>query len=210
MNYSELVAHAQDIAEDTLTTTQIDQFIKTAEQLIYHTVEFPDMWKHCVTSTTQNNAYLQVPSDMLWIKSMTLIDSTGRHHNLLQKQPDYIREAYPSPTATGTPVHYALFRDDYFILGPTPDDSYDIQLWYAYQPESITTALTTWLGDHFDTALLNGTLLEIARFQKQEQDTIANYDKHYQHAIMLLKNSFDGKIETEAFRTLDPQGPPPR
>ena len=112
-----------------------------------------------------------------------------------------MREAYPTPTTTGLPKHYAYFDDNTFILGPTPDADYSVEIHYGYYPESIVTAGTTWLGEDFDSALLNGALMEAIRFMKGEQDIIANYEKLYLQSITLLKTLGDGKLREDAYRS---------
>lgn len=139
--------------------------------------------------------------------SLAVVDGSGLYHFLINKDVNFIREAYPSPTSTGLPKHYAYFDEDTFIVGPTPDSGYTVELHYGYYPESIVTAGTTWLGDEFDSALLNGSLLEAARFMKAEQDTIANYEKMYLQSITLLKALGDGKLRADAYRSGQPRFP---
>ena len=112
-----------------------------------------------------------------------------------------MREAYPTPASTGLPKHYAYFDVDSFLVGPTPDAAYAVELHYGYYPESIVTAGTTWLGEEFDSALLNGALIEAIRFMKGEQDVVAMYDKLYLQAIALLKNLGDGKLREDTYRS---------
>ena len=111
-----------------------------------------------------------------------------------------MREAYPNPATTGVPVHYAIFDETSFIVGPTPNANFDAEIHFAYYPESIVTASTTWLGTEFDSALLNGTLMEAIRFQKGEPDMIATYEKMYVQSIALLKNLGDGKLREDTYR----------
>ncbi len=201
MNYTDLVTQIQDIAEDSFTTAQVNHFIDQAEQKIYNTVHFPDLRRNVTGAATASDKYMQAPSDLLWLLSMAVIDGSGAYHYLINKDVNFIQEAYPDPTATGQPKHYALFTDEYFILGPTPDSNYTMELHYGYYPESIVTATNTWLGDNFDSALLNGALLEAARFQQQEADIVAMYEKMYEHAITLLKNTADGKMRQDFYRS---------
>jgi hypothetical protein len=119
------------------------------------------------------------PTDFLYPFSLAVIDGDGNYTYLLNKDVNFIREAYPGPTDTGAPKHYGLFDDTAFIIGPTPDASYEVELHYGYYPESIVTAGTTWLGDEFDSALLNGALVEAIRFIKGEPDMVALYQKMY-------------------------------
>ena len=149
---------------------------------------------------TSGNKYLSTPTDFLYTYSLAVLDSSSVHTFLINKDVNFIREAYPNPATTGVPVHYAYFDEDSFILGPTPNAALNVELHYGYYPESIVTAGTTWLGDEFDSALLNGALLEAIRFIKGEQDMVANYEKLYVHAIGLLKNLGDGKLREDAYR----------
>jgi hypothetical protein len=130
-----------------------------------------------------------------------VIDGAGDYTYLLNKDVNFIREAYPNASDLGVPRHYAYFDDSTFIVGPTPNASYDMELHYGYYPESIVTAGTTWLGDEFDSALLNGALIEAIRFMKGEQDVVAMYEKLYVQAIGLLKNLGDGKLREDTYRS---------
>ena len=194
---------------------QIDTFIQQAEERIYNSVQFPSIRKNVTGLTTANNKYLSSPPDFLAVYSMAVIDPvTGEYEYLLNKDVNFIRAAYPSPTATGKPYYYALFgptttntvppvitNELSFILGPTPDAIYDIELHYYYYPESIVTAGTTWLGDNFDSVLLYGSLLEAYTYMKGEPDVIAGYQKRYDEAMLLAKRLGDGMERTDAYRT---------
>ena len=201
MNYTDLVTIIQDIAEDSFTTAQVNHFIAQAEQKIYHTVQFPDMRKSCLATLTADDPYLEVPTGFLWPLSLAVIDTNGDYQYLLNKDVNFIREAYPNPTTTALPEHYGMFADSHFILGPTPDATYTVELHYGFHPESIVTATNTWLGDNFDSALLNGALIEALRFIKGEGDMIAMYDKLYLQAITLLKQLGDGKMRQDSYRS---------
>lgn len=205
MNYADLVSRIEEIVEDDFTTAQVNHFIKQAEQKIYHTVQFPDMRKNTTGTCSSGDRYLQAPTDMLWVLSFAVVDGSGEYHYMLNKDVNFIHEAYPTPTSTGLPKHYAVFSDEYFLLGPTPNAAYTMQLHYGYEPESIVTAGTTWLGDNFDSALLNGALVEAIRFQKGEPDMVAMYEKMYQHSILLLKNTADGKMRQDMYRSGQPK-----
>jgi hypothetical protein len=194
---------------------QIDTFIRQAEQRIYNSVQFPSIRKNVTGTTTNGNKYLSSPGDFLAVYSMAVIDpTTGEYEYLLNKDVNFIRAAYPSPTATGKPYYYALFgptttsdtppvitNELSFILGPTPDAQYGIELHYYYYPESIVTAGVTWLGDNFDSVLLYGSLLEAYTYMKGEPDVIAGYQKRYDEAMMLAKRLGDGMERTDAYRT---------
>jgi hypothetical protein len=201
MNYTELKTNIEDICENSFTDDQLAMFTQQAEQKIYNTVQIPALRRNVTGTLTASNKYLSTPSDFLWSYSLAVIDGSGVYHFLLNKDVNFMREAYPNPTDTGLPKHYAYFDDDTFIVGPTPDSSYSSELHYGYYPQSIVTAGTTWLGDEFDSALLNGALIEAIRFMKGEPDIVAIYEKLYLQAITLLKGLGDGKLREDAYRS---------
>lgn len=212
MNYAALVdsikAYTENDFPDTagsggLTSTeQIDTFIREAEQRVYNTVQLLDLRKNVTGTTTQGNKYLSVPSDWLANFSLAVIDpETDEYEYLLNKDVNYIREAFPYPASTGKPTHYAMFDENSYILGPTPDAAYTMELHYFYYPESIVTAGTSWLGDNFDSVLLYGSLLEAYTFMKGEQDVLAMYQKRYDEAMVLLKQLAEGKNRQDMYRT---------
>jgi len=186
----------------TLTSTeQINTFIQEAEQRIFNTVQLLDLRKNVTGNVTANNKYLSVPSDWLANFSLAVVDGNGNYEYLLNKDVNFIRQAYPNPNDTGLPYCYAYFDENSFILGPTPDDDYEVELHYFYYPQSIVTAGTSWLGDNFDSALLYGSLLEAYTFMKGEQDVIAEYQKRYDEAMNLLKQLGDGKNRQDMYRS---------
>ena len=201
MNYTELKTNIQDICENSFTDAQLAMFTEQAEQKIYNTVQIPALRRNVTGSVTLNNKYLTVPSDFLYTYSLALVDADGGYHYLINKDVNFIREAYPTPTSVGFPKHYAYFDDNSFILGPTPSGNYTAELHYGYYPESIVTANNTWLGDEFDSALLNGALIEAIRFLKGEPDVIQNYEKMYLQSVTLLKGLGDGKLREDAYRS---------
>ena len=201
MNYTDLITNIQDICETTFTDAQLDLFTDQAEQKIYNTVQITALRNNVTGSLTSGIKYLTLPTDFLYPYSLAVLDGDGVFTYLLNKDVNFIREAYPNPATTGVPVHYALFSDTSIILGPTPNSGYTMELHYGYYPESIVTASTTWLGDEFDSALLNGALIEAIRFMKGEPDIIANYEKLYLQSIGLLKNLGDGKLREDMYRS---------
>ena len=225
MNYATLFATIQGYVENSFPTgsfssssgsgtvsftskDQIDTFIKQAEQRIYNSVQFPSLRKNVTGSTTSGNKYLACPNDFLAPYSLAVIDGTGAYEYLLNKDVNYIRAAYPTPSDTGTPKYYALFGSQTndpneltFILGPTPNATYSVELHYFYYPETIVTAGTTWLGDNFDSALLYGSLVEAYTYMKGEPDVIANYNKRYEEAMILAKRLGDGLERRDAYRS---------
>ena len=201
MNYTELKTNIQDICEQTFTDDQLAMFTQQAEQTIFASVDLPAMRKNQTGNMSLNNKYLTMPSNILYVYSLAVIDGAGTYHYLLNKDVSFMREAYPLPTATGLPVHYGIFGQTTFILGPTPDAAYQSEIHYAEYPASIVTAGTTWLGEEFDSALLNGALVQAIRFQKGEGDMVALYEKLYAQAMLLLRNLGAGRLETDTYRS---------
>ena len=216
MNYTELRQKIIDFAEteEQMFLDSIDGFIRDAEQIIFNAVQIPALRRNVTGVVTPNNSYLASPSDFLSVFSLAVIDADGAYEYLIDKDVNFIRQAYPTPTDTGIPRYYAIFgptttADDpplvtnelSFILGPTPNAAYVMELHYFYYPESIVTAGTTWLGDNFDTALFYGAMREASLFQRMEQDVIANYEQKHTEAMTLLKQLSDGKQRTDAYRT---------
>lgn len=208
MDYAELKQNIADICENTFTEDEYALFTKQAEQRIYNTVQLANLRKNVTGSLTASNQYLQAPSDFLSVYSIAVYPvAGGAYEYLLNKDVNFIRQAYPNPATTGKPKHYAIFgprSDDVnelsFIVGPTPNAAYNVELHYYYYPVSIVTAGRTWLGDNFDSALLNGALVEAIRYMKGEPDMVKLYQEMYLQAIALLKNLGDGKQRMDAYR----------
>ena len=212
MNYAALVTAIQDYTENSFNyssnTAPINLFITQAEQRIYNTVQFPSLRKNVTGVTTASNKYLACPIDFLSTYSLAVINTDGSYEYLLNKDVNFIRQAYPQPTDTATPKYYALFGPQSaneaeltFILGPTPDIVYTMELHYFYYPTSIVTAGTSWLGDNFDTVLLYGSLVEAYTYMKGEQDMMALYDGKYKEALALAKRLGDGLERQDAYRS---------
>lgn len=221
MNYTTLYNDIQTYTENQFpdvylasgstvsATTQINTFITQAEQRIYNTVQFPSLRKNVTGVTTTSNKYLNCPTDFLSVFSMA-VETTDGQEFLLNKDVNFIRQAYPKVTDLATPKFYALFgpqstdlKELTFILGPTPDASYNVELHYYYYPESISTVSggQTWLGDNFDTVLLYGSLVEAYTFMKGEPDLLALYDGKYKEALALAKRLGDGLERSDAYRS---------
>jgi hypothetical protein len=228
MTYTELVAAIQSYVENQFPatyladgssvspTTQINTFIKQAEQRIYNSVQFPSIRKNVTGVTTTGNKYLSCPGDFLSVYSLAVIDGDGNYEYLLNKDVNFIRQAYPNPNDTAIPKYYGLFgpttsndpspviTDELtFILGPTPDANYNVELHYYYYPESITEAGDgrTWLGDNFDTVLLYGSLVEAYTYMKGEADMLQLYNGKYMEALALAKRLGDGLERSDAYRS---------
>jgi hypothetical protein len=186
----------------TLTSTeQINTFIEQAEQRIFNTVQLLDLRKNVTGNVTQGNKYLSVPTDWLANFSLAVIDGNGNYEYLLNKDVSFIRQAFPNPNDTGLPYCYAYFDENSYILGPTPDQNYAVELHYFYYPESIVTAGTSWLGENFDSVLLYGTLLEAYTFMKGEADVMGFYQKRYDEAMGMLKQLGEGKNRQDMYRS---------
>ena len=210
MNYTALSAAIQAYTENTEAdfVAQIPVFVQQAEQRIYNTVQFPSLRKNVTGATSANNKYLGCPNDFLAVYSIAVEDATGAYEYLLNKDVNFIRQAYPVPTDTGLPRYYALvgaqsndINELTFILGPTPDATYDVELHYYYYPDSIVTAGTTWLGDNFDSVLLYGSLVEAYTFMKGEADMMSLYNQKYMEALTLAKRLGDGMERQDAYRS---------
>jgi hypothetical protein len=210
LNYAQLVSAIKGYAENDFpatagsftSTDQVNTFIRQAEQRIYNSVQFPAIRKNVTGITTSGNKYLATPVDFLASYSLAAIDPvTSDYEFLLNKDVNFIRAAYPKATDSGIPAYYALFDDNTFILGPTPDAAYSMELHYYYYPASIVDAGTSWLGDNFDSVLLYGSLLEAASFMKSDNDTMKSYNDRYNEAMLLAKRLGDGMDRQDAYRS---------
>ena len=229
MNYTELSTAIKDYTQNFEADfiANIPVFVEQAEQRIYNSYQFPSLRKNVTGSLSANNKYLSCPNDFLAVYSIAVITgvvssniNTGTYEYLLNKDVNFIRQAYPTPNDTGVPKYYALFgptvngatiSDELsFIVGPTPDAAYDVELHYYYYPESITVAADgqTWLGDNFDSVLLYGSLIEAAIFMKSEADMMSYYDGKYKEALALAKRLGDGLERSDAYRSGQYRMPP--
>ena len=211
MTYEQLVVAVSDYCENTFDTTDMNTMIRQAEQRIYNTVQISNLRKNVTGVVSSSNKYLSCPNDFMSTYSLAIYPQGGGDYiYLLNKDVNFIREAYPNPADAGTPRYYALFgptvassvitNELSFIVGPTPDTTYNAELHYYYYPESIVTAGTTWLGDNFDSALLNGTMVEAIRYMKGDADLVKFYQDMYLQSIALLKNLGDGKQRMDSYR----------
>jgi len=212
MNYAELTAALQDYLETDETTfvTYVPTFVRQAEERIMRSVQIPELRKNATSSTTTNNQYVARPTDMLSVFSLAVVDGTGQYTYLYPKDVSFLREAYPTVTATGLPLYYAQFDGEdasdagHFLVAPTPDDTYTIELHYFYDPPSIVTSSTSWLGDNAESALLYGTLVEAYTFLKGDADLIKLYNERYKEALAEL-----GGLATRTRKDSYRNGEPP-
>jgi hypothetical protein len=211
MTYDELVIAVSNYCENVFSTVDMDTFIRQAEQRIYNVAQPANQRKNVTGSLTAGNKYLGCPADFLSVFSLAIYPAAGgAYEYLLDKDVNFIRQAYPNPATTGKPKHYAIFgpqtnaADELsFMVGPTPDVAYNAELHYYAAPESIVDAPDgrTWLGDNFDSVLLYGTMCEALTYMKGEPDMVKLYQERYVQAVALYKNLADGKQRTDAYRT---------
>lgn len=223
MNYTQLTDAIKGYCEndfpetvgsgDLTSAEQIAVFVQNAEERIYNSVQIPAIRKNVTGTTTSGNKYLQIPNDWLSTFSLAVVCNgpttlpdgrifvAGDYVYLLNKDVNFIREAYPSQSDAGLPLYYAVFDYNSFILGPMPNSAYTMELHYFYYPQSIVTAGTSWLGDNFESVLLYGSLLEAAAWMKSDNDVVKNYTDRYNEALMLLKQLGDAKDRQDAYRS---------
>jgi hypothetical protein len=206
--YNAIQAYTENTEADFVANLPV--FVQQAEQRIYNSMQFPSIRKNMTGSTSSGNKYLGCPDDFLAVYSLAVIDATGAYEYLLNKDVNFIRQAYPQPTDEAIPRYYALFGSQSnapneltFILGPTPDATYGVELHYYYYPESITVAASgqTWLGDNFDSVLLYGSLVEAYTYMKGETDMMALYNQKFMEALALAKRLADGMERQDAYRS---------
>ena len=213
MTYTELCANIADVCENTFSADMLKLFTQQTEQRIYNTAQLPSLRKNTTSVLTPSSMYTNAPADFLSAFDLAVIHpTTSSYTYLLNKDVNFIREAYPTVAATGLPKYYAIFgpqvgdaNEIRFSFGPTPDLAYTLELNYFFYPESIVTAGDTWLGENFDSALLNGALVEAIRFMKGESDMVKMYQDMYVQSIALLKNLSDGKLRQDAYRSGQPR-----
>ena len=200
MNYASLKTNIADICETTFTDDQLAMFTQQAEEKILLAVDIPALRKVDDGPLVSTNKLYTLPTDYLYTYSISIV-SSSTHTYLLNKDVNFLREAFPVNTSTGTPKFYAQYSETQIELAPTPDANYELEHIYGYYPTSIVSGSTSWLGDNASAALLNGALIEAARFQKAEADVIANYDKMFGLSLELLKNFGDGKLRRDTYRS---------
>ena len=223
MNYAELTAAIQNYTENSFDASTLATFVSQAEQRIYNSVQFPSLRKNVLGLVTPGNKYLSAPTDFLAPYSLAVIDAQGNYEFLLNKDVNFIRQAYPNANAQGLPRYYALFgptttggsnpvlTDELsFLIGPMPDQQYEVELHYFFYPESITVAADgrTWLGDNFDSVLLYGSLVEAITYMKGEADMVTLYNQKYMEALSMAKRLGDGLERSDAYRNGQYRAPP--
>ncbi len=208
VNYTALQQAVEDMVENTFTDVDFATLTRLAEDKIYNSVQLPALRKNVTGDLSAGNQYLSTPNDFLSVYSLAVFPVAGGEYTfLLNKDVNFIRESFPNPASTGVPKYYALFGPVYnlpteltFILGPTPIAGYKAELHYFYYPPSISTAGTSWLGDNFESVLINAVAVEAGRFMKEEADIMTMYQNQFNESFLLLKNLGDGKNRGDAYR----------
>ena len=209
MNYAELTAAIKDYCENTESAfvAAIPTFVKQAEQRIYRSVNLPVSRKNVKGTINDGNKYLTMPTDFLFPLSLSIYENGEVDSNqifLLNKDANFIRATYPNASTTGVPKYYGIFASDVsegsFILGPTPIANYSAELHYYYQPASIVTSSTSWLGTNADTVLLYGCLVEAYTYMKGDADMMQLYQQRYQEALVFLKLEAEGRMTGDEYR----------
>lgn len=212
MNYVTLSATLQAYTENDFPSSvgtgglpsadQVATFVRQAEQRIYNSAQLLATRKNVTGNMTASVPYLTTPPDWLSNFSLAIVEpTTGAYEFLLNKDVNFVREAFPPPNSLGKPTHYAFFDQNTFLLGPTPDFPYAAELHYYAYPPSIVDAGTSWLGDNFDAALLYGALLEAYTFMKGEEDIMKQYQGRYGEALAMVKQYAEGKSRQDMYRT---------
>jgi len=207
MNYTELTNAIKEYTDNTETTfvNNIPNFVRQTEERIYRSILIPELRKNVTTSLTTSNRFLAKPTDFLAVFSIAVVDGSSNYSFLLPKDVNFIREAYPATATSGLPVYYSLFDGDNFLIAPTPDSTYTVQLHYYYDPPSIVTSSTSWLGDNAESTLLYGSLVEAATFMKGEPDIVGFYKTRYDEALADLQQLADGRNKRDSYRNGEPR-----
>ena len=207
MNYTELTNAIKEYTDNTETTfvNNIPNFVRQTEERIYRSILIPELRKNVTTSLTMSNRFLAKPTDFLAVFSIAVVDGSSNYSFLLPKDVNFIREAYPATATSGLPVYYSLFDGDNFLIAPTPDSTYTVQLHYYYDPPSIVTSSTSWLGDNAESTLLYGSLVEAATFMKGEADIVGFYKTRYEESLDGLRQLADGRNKRDSYRNGEPR-----
>jgi len=201
----------QDYADNSETSfvNNLPNFIKAAEEKIFKSIDLDIFRKNVTSAFTSSDAFLTVPADYLASFSLQ-ITTSGSEDFLLQKDVNFIREYAPSSSTTGVPKYYARFDEDNFIVAPTPNSNYTLQLNYYFRPASLTAGAdsgTTWISTNAPFALLYGSLVEASIFMKSEPDTIQSYNGLYGQYLERLKDLGEARENTDGYRSGLPSRP---
>ena len=194
---------------ETVFVSQLNNFIKAAEEKIFKSIDLDIFRKNVTSAVTSSDPYLSVPADFLSVFSLQ-ITTAGSENFLLQKDVNFLREYTPASSTTGTPKYYAKFDINNFILAPTPDANYTVELHYYYRPDSLTAGAdggTTWISTNAPFALLYGSLIEAYYYMKGEPDVLAQYEKNYVFYIERLKDLGEARENTDGYKVGLPSRP---
>jgi len=204
MNYTELRNRVEERVENQFSDDTFADFTDRSERKIYSAVQSLVQKKNQTSTLTTDSRYLTLPSDWLYTHSLAVVNTSGAYKHLIRKDVNFIREAYPNPTSTGFPKYYAEFDElgnfVNFILGPTPNDAYAVELHYGYVPPSIVTEGSTWLGDNFPDVLYSAVVVQAGISLKFLEDIMQEYRTEYNQAILELKQNVDGRQEQDSYR----------
>jgi hypothetical protein len=210
MNYTELTALLQEYTQNYASefVAALPSIIGLAEDRIYRSVQIPELKKNATSNLVAGTKYLNAPTDFLASYSIAVINTDGSYNYMLEKEVAFIGEVYPIPTSTGLPRFYALFNETTFLVGPTPNSSYQVELHYYYEPPSIVQTSTSWLGTEAESVLFYGCLLEAYVYMKGDNDLMALYKGRYDEALARLKNLGEGLNKRDNFRVDAPRVTP--
>ena len=201
--FTTLKTAIQDYTQNAETTfvTQLPTFIVNAEERILKECQLDVFRKNSRGSATNGNEYLEKPGDFLAQNSLSVINSSNKEF-LLYKQVTFLQDFTPDPDTTGVPLYYADWDASTFLLAPTPNADFTMELHYFYRPTSITTSTdgTSWLGDNADLVLLYGSLVEAYTFMKGEQDLLSLYNNRFQESLQWMKNLGEGLQTRDQYR----------
>jgi len=204
--YAQLKQAIQDYTENDETSfvTNLPVFIRAAEERILKNVQTSLFRNNATATMTSGNQFLATPTDFLSPFSLSFTDSNNDKNFLLFKDVNYLQDFNPDPTDTGAPRFYAQFDVANFIISPTPDDDYSVELHYYYRPESLTALgenETTWLSVNAPLALLYGSLTDAYTYMKGEADLISNYSQRFTEAASSLKQLGEAKATMDQYRS---------
>ena len=202
--FAELKTAIQDYTENSETTfvNNLSLFIKNAEQRIHESVQLEFFRRNVTTNMTIGQRFVAMPNDYLASYSMS-ITNAGSKIFLDNKDVNYLEDFTPNSSTTRTPRYYAAFSSSDFIVAPTPDAAYQVELHYFYRPTSLTAGAdsgTTWLSSNAPFAMLYGSLIEAYTFMKGEADILQNYDQKFMQALSRLKDLGEAKQTGDAYR----------
>ena len=201
--FTQLKTAIQDYTDNSETTfvNHLSDFIKASEERIFKNVDLELFRKNVTSAMTSSDKFLTIPDDYLSSFSLQ-ITTAGSEGFLLQKDVNFLQEAFDGSSSTGLPRYYAVFDINNFIVAPTPNSNYTIELHYYYRPTSLTAGAdsgTTWLSTNAPFALLYGSLVEAYTYMKGEPDIMQQYEKRFNDQLVRLKDLAEARENTDAY-----------